>query len=177
MPQRRDAILVQPVCKGRRFMPVLPFVNTRQRQFEALVRAHSGELYRYAYWLCGQAALAEDLVQETLLRAWKGLEALREADAARGWLYTILRREHARLYERVRPGIDELDDEQHAAEMAWSDPERQGSDAELRAAMLALPPKHRVWLQLRGNRRRARHQVQCGDGAAVSRPPETEGGA
>ncbi len=124
-------------------MPVLPFVNTRQRQFEALVRAHSGELYRYAYWLCGQAALAEDLVQETLLRAWKGLEALREAEAARGWLYTILRREHARLYERVRPGMGELDDEQHAVEAAWADPERQGSDAELREAMLALPPKYR----------------------------------
>jgi RNA polymerase sigma-70 factor (ECF subfamily) len=46
-------------------------VSDRQQQYEALVRAHSGELYRYAYWLCGQDALAQDLVQETFLRAWR----------------------------------------------------------------------------------------------------------
>ncbi|MEO6687945.1 MAG: sigma factor, partial [Dokdonella sp.] len=51
-------------------------VSNRQQQFEALVRAHSSELYRYAYWLCGQDALAQDLVQETFLRAWRSLDAL-----------------------------------------------------------------------------------------------------
>ena len=58
-------------------------VSTRQQQFEALVRAHSGELYRYAYWLCGESALAQDLVQETFLRAWRSLDALRETVAAK----------------------------------------------------------------------------------------------
>jgi RNA polymerase sigma-70 factor (ECF subfamily) len=47
------------------------------------VRAHSGELYRYAYWLCGDSALAQDLVQETFLRAWRSLDALRETVAAK----------------------------------------------------------------------------------------------
>ena len=75
-------------------------VSTRQQQFEALVRAHSGELYRYAYWLSGESALAQDLVQETFLRAWRSLDSLRETVAAKAWLTTILRREHARLYER-----------------------------------------------------------------------------
>jgi len=52
-------------------------------------------------------------VQETFTRAWQGLEGLRDAKAAKSWLYTILRREHARLYERKRLEIDEgqeLDD-------------------------------------------------------------------
>src|SRR5579864_8966210 len=66
-------------------------VSTRQQQFEALVRAHSGELYRYAYWLSGESALAQDLVQETFLRAWRSLDSLRETVAAKSWLTTILR--------------------------------------------------------------------------------------
>lgn len=33
--------------------------------FEALVRGHSTDLYRYAYWLCGQEALAQDPREDT----------------------------------------------------------------------------------------------------------------
>ena len=75
-------------------------VSSRQRQFDALVRAHNGDLYRYAYWLCGDSSLAQDLAQETFLRAWRSLDTLRDTAAAKAWLITILRREHARLYER-----------------------------------------------------------------------------
>ncbi len=82
------------------------FDNT-QSKFESLVRAYSTELYRYAHWLCRDHFLAEDIVQETFTRAWQGLEGLRDAKAAKSWLYTILRREHARLYERKRLDIDE----------------------------------------------------------------------
>ncbi|MEJ2577021.1 MAG: sigma-70 family RNA polymerase sigma factor, partial [Gammaproteobacteria bacterium] len=71
--------------------------------FDALVRALSPELYRYALGLCGCAEVAEDLVQETFLRAWRSQTQLRDAAAARAWLYRILRNEHARLYERRRP--------------------------------------------------------------------------
>lgn len=79
-------------------------------QFEALVRAYSAELYRYAYWLCRDRFLAEDLVQETFGRAWQSWERLRDDKAARSWLYTILRNEHARLFERKRFDIDEAAD-------------------------------------------------------------------
>jgi len=88
------------------------FDNT-QSKFESLVRAYSTELYRYARWLCRDHFLAEDIVQETFTRAWQGLDSLRDPKAVKGWLYTILRREHARLYERKRLEIDEhqeLDD-------------------------------------------------------------------
>ena len=52
-------------------------VSSKQRQFDALVRGLSGDLYRYAYWLCGEDALAHDLVQEAFLRAWRSLDSLR----------------------------------------------------------------------------------------------------
>lgn len=73
------------------------------RQFETLVNALSTELYRYAWGLCRNSHQAEDLVQETYLRAWKARDSLRDPRAARSWLYTILRREYARLGQRTRP--------------------------------------------------------------------------
>ncbi len=84
--------------------------DNKQSKFESLVRAYSTELYRYAHWLCRDHFQAEDLVQETFTKAWQGLSGLRDAKAVKSWLYTILRREHARLYERKRLDIDEHQD-------------------------------------------------------------------
>jgi len=90
-------------------------MSTPQAQFNALVQAYHALLYRYALWLCGNAALSEDLVQETFLRAWKSLHHLREPGAARQWLLTILRREFLRNRKRHAPldkasrSLDELD--------------------------------------------------------------------
>ncbi|HJU38784.1 MAG TPA: sigma-70 family RNA polymerase sigma factor [Tahibacter sp.] len=128
-------------------MPVHDAVSSRQRQFDALVRAHTGDLFRYAYWLCGDSALAQDLTQETFLRAWRSLDALRETNAAKAWLITILRREHARLYERKQFETTditelELDDRDILG------PEQIGEDAIVRAAMLKLEPKYREPLLL-----------------------------
>lgn len=122
-------------------------MSSRQRQFDALVRAHTGDLFRYAYWLCGDSALAQDLTQETFLRAWRSLDALRETNAAKAWLITILRREHARLYERKQLdttdiGEIDLDDRDILG------PEQVGEDAIVRAAMLKLEPKYREPLLL-----------------------------
>ena len=65
-------------------------------RFNRLIGVHMADLYRFAYWLCGNRAVADDLVQETLVRAWKSMDRLNDPKAARGWLLTILRRENAR---------------------------------------------------------------------------------
>lgn len=75
------------------------------KDFDTLVNALSPELYRYALGLCHNAQTAEDLVQETFLRGWRARDKLRDLKAARSWFYTILRNEHARLYERQRPDV------------------------------------------------------------------------
>lgn len=75
------------------------------KHFDTLVGALSPELYRYAMGLCHNPDVAQDLVQETFLRAWRSQQTLRDVKTARAWLYTILRNEHARLYERQRPEV------------------------------------------------------------------------
>jgi RNA polymerase sigma-70 factor, ECF subfamily len=68
------------------------------------------DLFRFAFWLARDRQVAEDVVQEALLRAWRSRESLGETDAAKPWLLTIVRREHARLYERKRFETVPVDD-------------------------------------------------------------------
>ena len=67
------------------------------------------DMFRYAAWLCRDKAIAEDVVQEALLRAWKSLDALRDDNAAKQWLLTIVRRENARYFERRRLETVDID--------------------------------------------------------------------
>ena len=122
-------------------------MSVRQSQFDALVRATSGDLFRFGYWLCRDEALAHDLVQETYLRAWRALDRLRDTTSAKAWLITILRREHARLHERRRPDTVAIDDAL-ADESGHASPDRGGEDAVVRAAIARLDPKYREPLLL-----------------------------
>lgn len=47
-------------------------------------------MYRYAYFLLGRAADAEDAVADTVVDAWEGIGSLREPAAFRVWIYRIL---------------------------------------------------------------------------------------
>jgi len=81
----------------------------KQLEYERLVLVYSDELFRYALWLCRDKSMAEDLVQESCMRAWKSFDKLRETTSSKAWLMTILRNEHARQYARYRPDMVDLD--------------------------------------------------------------------
>lgn len=81
----------------------------KHQRYETLVYAVHGDLFRYAFWLCHDRQVAEDLVQETFLRAWKSLDSLLDDKAAKAWLITILRRENARRFERKRFDLVDVD--------------------------------------------------------------------
>ena len=117
----------------------------KQSKFESLVRAYSPELYRYAYWLCHDRFQAEDLVQETFARAWKSWDNLRDDMAAKSWFYTILRNEHARLFERKRFDIDDSQELDELVDRSGGDP---AQELEVREALHALPRGYREPLVL-----------------------------
>lgn len=57
-----------------------------------LYEEHAGALWRYVMRLTGDPARAEDVVQETLLRAWKHPEVVEDTDrSVRAWLFTVAR--------------------------------------------------------------------------------------
>jgi len=114
----------------------------RKRRFDALARQYSDDLFRFGVWLCGDHALAKDLVQETFMRAWKALDNLKDAGAAKSWLITILRREYARTFERKVPPITDIDNVVVAEESEQAPEDRTERDL-LRKAMLELETKYR----------------------------------
>jgi len=81
----------------------------RRQRFDKYVGVYHQDMYRYAAWLSRDKSIAEDVVQEALLRAWKSLDALREDTSAKQWLLTIVRRENARYFERKRLETVDID--------------------------------------------------------------------
>jgi RNA polymerase sigma-70 factor, ECF subfamily len=63
---------------------------TRSKRFETEAMPHLGALYRMARQLAGPDG-ADDIVQETFLRAWKYFESFDSATNCRAWLFRILR--------------------------------------------------------------------------------------
>ena len=91
--------------------------------------------------------MAEDVMQEAFLRAWKSLDSLREAKAAKAWLFTIFRREHARQFERKQFQYQEVEsmDTLTDAQIGYDD--RPEAFA-LRTALKRLPVEYREPLEM-----------------------------
>jgi RNA polymerase sigma-70 factor, ECF subfamily len=124
----------------------LPGAETRTaitQLFESL----RPDLVRFAHWLARDRAIAEDIVQESLARAWASRESLKDPAAGRAWLLTIVRREHARLYERKRlelVPLEEVVDTHAGPRLAEPD----GDLFALRHAIMKLPIEYREPLVL-----------------------------
>jgi len=114
----------------------------RTNRFNELADAYSADLYRYAMWICGNDALAKDLVQETFLRAWRALDNLKDIGAAKSWLITILRREYARTFERKVPKFTDLEKVVVVDDDELKPDERTERDL-LRRGIMRLEPKYR----------------------------------
>ena len=121
--------------------------NTKAARFQALCQTLRPDLLRFAFWLSRDRALAEDVVQETMLRAWKAQESLQDERAAKPWFLTIVRREFARTFERKRLVTVDVEDlvAQESASLAARDDHEL---LEMRAAIFKLPDEYREPLVL-----------------------------
>ncbi len=127
--------------------------------FRALIDATHGLVYRVSLRLIGDHASAEDIVQETFVRAWQKLDTLRDTATVTAWLCRIasnLARDRLRA-QRVRPKVfDNDDDAARAIERLHSD--APGADSlvnsrevrvVVRAAVASLDERFRVVLLLK----------------------------
>src|SRR5262245_22825908 len=84
----------------------------RIQRFEEQILPHLPDLYRAARRLVGRIDDAEDLVQETCLRAFRAFDQLRRPEAAKAWVFTVLRSAFLRDAARwapARPGSVEIE--------------------------------------------------------------------
>lgn len=107
-------------------------------------------LRAFAISLCGNVDRADDLVQETLLRAMANIESFQPGTNMSAWLFTILRNLFRSEYRKRRREVEDTDGSY--AESLRSHPEQQGrvEFEEFRAALTRLPPDQREALILVG---------------------------
>jgi RNA polymerase sigma-70 factor (ECF subfamily) len=67
-------------------------VDEQSALLRTLYDEHAPALWRYVVWLTGDRYFAEDVVQETLVRAWRRPQVLDQSEqSARSWLFTVAR--------------------------------------------------------------------------------------
>jgi RNA polymerase sigma-70 factor, ECF subfamily len=147
--------------------------------FERLIGPHRAELQAHCYRMLGSAADAEDALQETLLRAWRGLPSFEGRSSLRSWLYRIATNVSLRALERRPKRVLPIDygpasdpherPEEPLVEQVWLEPypdealgpadgpaspearyeERESVELAFVAALQHLPGRQRAVLLLR----------------------------
>jgi RNA polymerase sigma-70 factor (ECF subfamily) len=161
--------------------------RAREDRFAALVLPHLDALHYAAMRLTRDASSAEDLVQETFLRAYRALHQLTQEESCRAWLMKImtniwLNQRHKRGRENLALDIDELD--LSTADVApWShqrvpeEPERVVSRKQfcedLDQALHQLPEAFRIVVMLADveglSYKEVAETLQCPIGTVMSR--------
>ena len=129
---------------------MLPGWTGRSKRFERDALPHLPALYRMARQLVGAEA-AEDLVQESFLRAWKYFDTFDSASNCRAWLFRILRNVWIGRWRKSRLELPlaETGDEQIEPYYDWEDEFlRDQMSAEIERALSELPADYRLAILL-----------------------------
>jgi RNA polymerase sigma factor (sigma-70 family) len=135
--------------------------SAQVKRFQAMVLPHLNAAYRLACWLIRDEHVAQDLVQEAYLSAFKAFTGFHGEDG-RAWILTIVRNACYRWLRRNQrqPAVEEFDETRHSpdeaaapAESAADNPEswllREESQRQVRQALERLPPEFKEIIVLR----------------------------
>jgi RNA polymerase sigma-70 factor, ECF subfamily len=112
--------------------------------------AEMGNLRAFAVSLCGDKERADDLVQETLFKAWNHLDSFKEGTNLKAWLFTILRNTYFSERRKRKREVEDADGS-YAANLS-THPEQHGhmDMQDFRAVLVRLPDDQREALILVG---------------------------
>ena len=120
-------------------------------QFHRLVQREIPRLRRYARALTRRADRADDLVQETLVRAIAKSDLWQAGTDIRAWLFTIMHNQHVNMVRRAMRDDATVDIEQMSSSlMAITDPTASRQLRELDTALARLPAEQREVILLVG---------------------------
>lgn len=137
VPRAEDVLLVRAAQQGD------------LRAFEALVHRYRNPVYRIALRMLGDAAAAEDAVQDAFLRAWLALPEFRAESSIGTWLYRIVTNRCLNILRAERPVQPLEDDQAVAAARPEELVQQQAELGALRRAILRLTPEQRAAFVLR----------------------------
>jgi len=147
----------------------------RSERFETEALPHLPALFRMARQLVGPEA-ADDLVQETFLRAWKYFDTFDKSTNCRAWLFRILRNVWITRWRKVRLELPltEMQEELIEPYYDWEDDFlREELSAEVKGALSQLPSEYRMTVLLADVEEFAykeiSHIMDCPIGTVMSR--------
>src|SRR5262249_11813295 len=117
----------------------LTMPGDRKFEFENVALPHAAALLRYALHLAGGKAQAEDLVQETLLSAWRNFHQFERGTNCKAWLFRILKNLH---YKQTQRGGRRPETPIQGNEPGLAAPENISAAQEMREAFARLTSEH-----------------------------------
>jgi RNA polymerase sigma-70 factor, ECF subfamily len=119
--------------------------------FEELAMPHFAKLYNFAHWLTQDRAAAEDLVQETYMKALRGFSSFQQGTNFRAWMYKILRNTFLTTRSGLKAwasvSLDSDDDDKPTEPAASETPESvllaRVQQETIQSALESLPVKFR----------------------------------
>ena len=121
-------------------------IHGDREAFEMIIRTHSRTLFAIAYGILQNREEAEDVVQDSLVKAWKTRWRVRDPEKFPAWLATIARHRAHDIFRKRRTvslSIEAIE----ATE--FQSPDTTAIDKQLHSALGALPELHRAALTLR----------------------------
>ena len=121
-------------------------IHGDRQAFEMIIRTHSRTLFAIAYGILQSREEAEDVVQDSLVKAWKTRWRVRDPEKFPAWLATIARHRAHDIFRKRRTvslSIEAIE----ATE--FQSPDTTAIDQQLHSALAALPELHRAALTLR----------------------------
>jgi RNA polymerase sigma-70 factor (ECF subfamily) len=130
-------------------------------------------LRAFAFSLCSNFERTDDLVQETLLKAWQHLDNFEEGTNLHAWLLTILRNTYFTDLRNKRREVEDVDGKKTASLSVAPDQQGYADMQDFRKALSLLPPDQREALVLVGavgmSYEEAAEVAQCAVGTMKSR--------
>jgi RNA polymerase sigma-70 factor (ECF subfamily) len=118
--------------------------------FKNALIAEIPNLRAFAASLSGSVTLADDVVQDTLLRAWSNSDKFQEGTNLRAWLFTILRNTYYSHYRKRAREVQDTDG-MYAGRLAVAGDQISHLElADFRKALAKLPPEQREALTMIG---------------------------
>ena len=121
-----------------------------EKAFSVLVRRHQARLRAFLYRLCGDGAVADDIAQDTFLKAHRALATFKGGGSFRSWLFSIAYREflQAKRKEKAALRLEDALKSQSQSEPDRDESKSVGLSLDIRRALQVLEPNERAALLL-----------------------------
>src|SRR6201982_2148929 len=121
-------------------------IHGDREAFEMIIRTHSRTLFAIGYGILQNREEAEDVVQDSLLKAWKTRWRVRDPEKFPAWLATVARHRAHDVFRKRRTVLLSKETVEGGESQP---PDTSGIDQQLHSALATLPELHRAALTLR----------------------------